>query len=129
MRMPALPLAMLTCDLQNHPRFSAGGARRGKNRCAGTAGAAAHLQLDAVLVGGGQARLVGRAAQPELVAVGAVAHEAQFRHVRPRAPVRAACGARSGPVSTGAGQDLRRRCRYCCTDDLAAQEARTGKVQ
>ena len=49
------------------------------------------LQLDAVVEGLGEARLVRAAAKPDLVAVGPVAHKAQLRHVGPRAPVWAAC--------------------------------------
>ncbi len=65
-----------------------------------------HLDLDAVLEDLCQARLVGAAPEPELVAVGAVAHKAQLRHVRPRAPVGAPCS-RKHPVSATIPRVLR----------------------
>lgn len=47
----------------------------------------ADLHLDAVGIGLGKAGLVGVGAEPDLVAVGAVRHKPQLRHVWPRAPI------------------------------------------
>lgn len=52
---------------------------------------ARHLDLDAVLEDLCEAGLVGAAAEPELVAVGAVPDKAQLCHVWPRAAVGAPC--------------------------------------
>ena len=50
-----------------------------------------HLDLDTILEDLCEAGLVGAAAEPELVAVGTVADEAQLCHVWPRAAVGAPC--------------------------------------
>ena len=48
------------------------------------------VEVEALQVGLGQAAEVGGAPQPELVLVGAAAHQAQFSHVRPGTAIGAA---------------------------------------